>query len=122
MTPSRLTRRLTRSLCALAATASIVLALAAAATARPADTWPQPVVHNSPTPTVVKETILQPANGGPDTLALVLIGIGAAAALLGAGYLGARIATRTSRVPLTTAASATSSTPTHSGPASRTGI
>ena len=105
MTRSRLARRL----CALAASACVVLALAAAATARPADTWPQPVVHNSPAPTVVKETILQPANGGPDTLALVLIGIGAAA-LLGAGYLGARIATRTS------------STPTHPGPASRTGI
>ena len=110
MTRSRLTRRLARSLCALAASACVVLALAAAATARPADTWAQPVVHNSPAPTIVKETVLQPADGGPDTLALVLIGIGAAAALLGAGYLGARIATRTS------------STPTHRGPASRTGI
>ena len=95
MTHPRLTRRLARSLCALAASACILLALATVATARPADTWPQPVVHNSPAPTVVKETILQPANSGPDTLALVLIGIGAAAALLGAGYLGARIATRT---------------------------
>jgi hypothetical protein len=106
MTLPRLIRRLARSACALTASACIVLAIAAAAaTARPAETWPQPVVHNSPAPTVVKETILQPANGGPDTLALVLIGIGAGAALLGAGYLGARIATRTYR-----------------GPASRTGI
>lgn len=105
MTRSRLTRRLARSLGALAASACVVLALAAAATARPADTWPQPVVHDSPAPNVVKETILRPANSGPDTLALVLIGIGAGAALLGAGYLGARIATRTYR-----------------GPASRTGI
>ena len=105
MTRSRLTRRLARSLCALAASACILLALAAAATARPADTWPQPVLHNSPATTVVKETVLRPANGGPDTLAFVLIGIGASAALLGAGYLGARIATRTYR-----------------GPASRTGI
>jgi hypothetical protein len=105
MTRPRLILRLARSVCALAASACIVLAIAAAATARPADTWPQPVVHNSPAPTVVKETILQPANSGPDTLALVLIGIGAGAALLGAGYLGARIATRTYR-----------------GPASRTGI
>ena len=96
MTCTRLTRRLVRSLCALAASAFVVLALAAGATARPADTWPQPVVHNSPAPTVVKETVLQPANGGPDTLTLVLIGFGAGAALLGAGYLGARIATRTS--------------------------
>ena len=97
MTHPRLTRRLARSLCALAASACILLALAAAATARPADTWPQPVVHNSPAPTVVKETVLQPANGGPDTITLLLIGIGASAALLGAGYLGSRIAIRTSR-------------------------
>jgi quercetin dioxygenase-like cupin family protein len=32
--------------------------------------------------------------GGPDTIILTLIGIGAAAGLLGAGYLGARIASR----------------------------
>ena len=102
MTRSRLARRL----CALAASACVVLALAAAATARPADTWPQPVVHNSPAPTVVKETILQPRQRRPRH-AHAPIGIGAAAALLGAGYLGARIATRTS------------STPTHPGPASR---
>ena len=37
---------------------------------------------------------MQPASSGPDTITLVLIGIGAAAALLGAGYLGARIAIR----------------------------
>jgi hypothetical protein len=54
-------------------------------------------VHQSPAPTVVKERILQPADDGPDTITLVLIGIGAGAALLGAGYLGARVATRTSR-------------------------
>jgi hypothetical protein len=78
---------------ALAAMACILLALAVSAQARIADT-PQPVVHNSPAPTVVKETVLQPANGGPDTITLLLIGIGAAAALLGAGYLGARIAIR----------------------------
>ena len=122
MAPSHLTRRLARSVCALAASACILLAIAAAAAARPADTWPQPVVHNSPAPTVVRETVLQPANGGPDTIALVLIGIAAAAALLGAGYLGARIATRASRVSLTTTAPATPSAATHGGPASRTGI
>jgi hypothetical protein len=94
MTRSRLTRRLAHSACALVASACIVLALAATAVARPGDTWPQPVVHNSPAPTVVKETVLQPVDDGPDTIALVLIGIGAGAALLGAGYLGARIATR----------------------------
>jgi hypothetical protein len=97
MTPSHLTRRLGRSLCALAASACTVLALAAGAQARPADAWPQPVMHNSPTPTVVKQTLLRPPNDGPGTTTLVLIGIGAAAALLGAGYLGARIALRTPR-------------------------
>ncbi len=122
MTRSRLTRRFARSVCAMAASACIVLAIAAAATARPADTWPQPVVQNSPAPTVVRETVLQPANGGPDTIALVLIGIAAAAALLGAGYLGARIATRTSHVLPTTTAPAKPSAATHSGPASRTRI
>jgi hypothetical protein len=117
-----LTRRIARGARALAASAYILLAIAAAAQARPADTWPQPVVHNSPAPTVVKPTLLPPASSGPDTITLLLIGIAAGAALLGAGYLGARIATRTSRVPLTTTAGAKSSTPTHSGPASRTGI
>ena len=94
MAPSQLTRRHARSICALATSACILLLIAAAATARPGDTWPQAVVHNSPAPTVVKETVLQPADRGPDTTTLVLIGIGAAAALLGAGYLGARIAIR----------------------------
>jgi hypothetical protein len=94
MAPSQLTRRLARSTCALAASACILLLIAAAAVARPADTWPQAAVDKTPAPTVVKETVLQPANGGPDTTALVLIGVGAAAALLGAGYLGARIAIR----------------------------
>jgi hypothetical protein len=96
MAPSHLTR-LKRGVCALAASACVLLAIAAAASARPADTWPQPVVHNSPAPTVVKETLLRPATNGPDTITLVLIAAGAAAALLGAGYLGARIATRTAR-------------------------
>ena len=97
MARSHLTRRLARGACALAASAWVLLAIAAAATARPADTWPQPVLHNNPAPTLVKETVLQPANGGPDTITLVLIATGAAAALLGAGYLGARVALRTAR-------------------------
>jgi hypothetical protein len=95
MAPSHLTQRLARSVCALAASAYILLAIAAAAAqARPADTWPQPTLHNSPAPTVVKETVLRSADGGPDTITLVLLAGAAAAALLGAGYLGARIAGR----------------------------
>lgn len=97
MAPSHLTRRIARAACTLAASACVVLAIGAGAQARPADTWPQPVVHNSPAPTVVKQTLLRPANDGPNTITLVLIATGAAAALLGAGYLGARVAVRTSR-------------------------
>ena len=89
--------RLTRTALALAAYACILLALSSAALAHTADT-PVRVVHNSPPPTIVRETVLQPNNGGPDAIVLLLIGIGTAAALLGAGYLGARIATRTTRV------------------------
>jgi hypothetical protein len=94
MARSHLTSHLARSICALAASMCILLALASAAPARTADSQPQPTVHNSTLPTVVRETVLRPANGGPDTIDLVLIGLGAAAALLGAGYLGARIAIR----------------------------
>lgn len=94
MARSHLARRLKRGAYALAASACVLLAIVAAATARPADTWPQPPVHNSPAPTVVRETLVQPASGAPDTITLMLIGIAAAAALLGAGYLGARIAIR----------------------------
>ena len=97
MAPSHLTGRISRCACALAASACVLLAIAAAAQARPADTWPQPVVHSSPAPTVVKETVLRPAGNGPDTTTLVLIATAATAALLGAGYLGARIAVRASR-------------------------
>jgi membrane associated rhomboid family serine protease len=90
--------RLTRSACALAASACVLLAIAAAAPARIADTrvGGQPVVDDS-TPTVVRQTVLRPASSGPDTITLVLIATGAAAALLGASYLGARIAIRTPR-------------------------
>jgi hypothetical protein len=94
---SRLIRRRTRTALALAACVGILLAFASAALAHTADT-PVRVVHNTPAPTIVRETVLQPNDGGPDAIVLVLIGIGTAAALLGAGYLGARIATRTNYV------------------------
>jgi hypothetical protein len=93
MARSHLARRLKRGACALAASACVMLAIAVSAHARIADTQ-QTVGPNGPAPTVVRETLVQPASGGPDTITLVLIGIGAAAALLGAGYLGARIAIR----------------------------
>jgi hypothetical protein len=122
MARSQHTRRIARGACALAASACALLAIAAVAQARPADTGPQPVVHNNPAPTVVKETLLQPPANGPDTITLLLIAVGAAAALLGAGYLGARIALRTSARSRTSATSASTSTPTTRGQASRTGI
>lgn len=118
MALSRLTRPLTRGACALAVMACISLMIASAATAHIADT-PQPVVNDSPVP-VVKETIVQPS-GGPHTLALVLIGIGAAAAMLGAGYLGGRIAIRTSATSRTEVLSASSSAPARRRRTSRTG-
>ena len=97
MATHRNTRRVTSGALAFAACACILLALAAAAPAHTADNV-QRVVHDSTSPTIVKETVVQPDSGGPGTIALVLIGIGAAAALLGAGYLGARIALRTTHV------------------------
>ena len=114
--------RLNRAARVLGASALVVLALAAPAGARPADNvMPQTSIHHQAVPTVVAQTVVKPAGNGLGTLALVLIGVGAAAAMLGAGYLGARIATRMSGIPLTRVASAKSSTPTHRGPASRTG-
>jgi hypothetical protein len=98
-----------------------MLALAASAAARPADTR-QPALHNGPAPTIVKETVVEPDNGGLDTITLVWIGVGAAAALFGAGYLGARVALRTSRTSLARATSAESSMTTLRGQASRTGM
>lgn len=93
MARSHLARRFKRGAGTLVASACILLLLAVAAHARIADTR-QTVGPNGPAPTVVRETLLQPANTGPDTITLVLIGLGASAALLGAGYLGARIAIR----------------------------
>ena len=115
---SRLARPLTRSACALAVMACVSFMIASAATAHTADT-PQPVVNDSQVP-AVKETVVQPS-GGPHTVALVLIGIGAASAMLGAGYLGARIAIRTSATNRTGVLSAGSSAPGRRGQTSRTG-
>jgi hypothetical protein len=108
MALSRLIRRRIRDACLLVASVSILLAFAAGAAAHTADTS-RPVVHMSPAPTLVKETVVQPGGRAPSTITLVLVRIAAAAAALGAGYLGARIALRTSGTPL-------------SGQASRTGI
>jgi hypothetical protein len=93
MTLHRRTRRLTRAVLALSAIACIALAIAGAATARPIDA--PSTVPNSSRPTVVRETVVQPDGGGPDAIAYVAIGAGAAVVILAAGLLGARVATRT---------------------------
>jgi hypothetical protein len=98
MAPSHFTRRLKRAAAALSGAACVLLAIAVTAQARVADA-PRPVVRSS-APTIVRETILRPSGDSPDTITFVLIGIGMAAALVGAAYLGARIATRTSAAPL----------------------
>jgi hypothetical protein len=83
---------------ALTAMACIVLALAATAGAVPGENvGPQQSASRAvATPTVVKETVVRPSDG-TDAIVFVLIGVGAVVAMLGAGYLGARMATRTTR-------------------------
>jgi phage-related minor tail protein len=84
---------------ALAAMACILLALAATAGAVPTENvGPENSASRAvATPTVVKETVVRPSDG-TDAIVFVLIGVGTVVAMLGAGYLGARIATRTTRV------------------------
>jgi hypothetical protein len=95
----RLTHRSLKAARALGAMAAILLILAATATARPADQGPKtPATPSDLAPTIVKETVVAPGKGGPDTIVWVLMGVGVGAAVLGAGYLGARIATRTGHV------------------------
>jgi hypothetical protein len=96
----RLTRPPRRGACALAATAFILLALAATAAARPADNGPAPPpsTRSVTAPTVVRETVVQPGDSTPGAIVYALIAIGATATAIGGGYLGARIALRTSNV------------------------
>jgi hypothetical protein len=93
----RLTRRLSRGALALTVVACVALFAAGAATARPMDSPPALTGPTSSPPTVVKETVVQPDNGGTDTIVFVLIGAGAGVAILAAGYVGARMATRSTR-------------------------
>jgi hypothetical protein len=92
----RLTHRSINGVCALGATAAILLVLAVTASARPIDTGPRP--QSAPAPTIIEKTDVAPAAGGPGTIAWVLIAGAAGAALIGAGYLGACIAIRMSKV------------------------
>jgi hypothetical protein len=89
----RHTHRSIHGICALGAMAAILLVLAVTASARPIDTSQPP-----PSQTIIHETVVSPDGAGPDTIAWVLIAIATGAALIGAGYLGARIAIRTTNV------------------------
>ena len=95
----RLIRESINAAGALAAMACILLALAATADAVPGENvGPQKSASRAvATPTVVKETVVRPSDG-TDAIVFVLIGVGAVVAMLGAGYLGARMATRTTHV------------------------
>jgi hypothetical protein len=81
--------------------AAILLVLTATAGARPLDSNASRPFQSrtAPAPTIIKETVVQPAGGAPSPIVFVLIGVGAGTALLGAGYLGARIALRTTTHP-----------------------
>lgn len=94
----RLIQRTVESACALAAVACILLSLAAAASAVPSENvGPQRTASRAlATPTVVKETVIRPGHG-TNAIVFVLIGVGACVAVLTAGYLGARLATRGGR-------------------------
>ena len=93
-----LTRRTIASACALAAMTCILLALAASAGAVPGENLGPPLKGSRAvaTPTIVRETVVRSGNG-TDAIVFVLIGVGTVAAMLGAGYLGARIAVRATR-------------------------
>jgi|tagenome__1003787_1003787.scaffolds.fasta_scaffold17218797_1 hypothetical protein len=94
-----LTRQAAGTLCALAAMACILLALAATAGAVPTENvGPPPQGPRAvATPTIVRETVVRPGQG-TDAIVFVLLGVGTVAAMLGSGYLGARIAVRATRV------------------------
>jgi hypothetical protein len=92
----RHTNRSIHGICALGAMVALLLVLAVAASAKPIDSGPGP--QSVPPPTVVKETVVTPAGDGPGTIAWVLIAVATGAALVGASYLGARIAVRMTNV------------------------
>ena len=92
------TRKTAGTVCAMAAMTCIVLALAATAGAVPSENVGPPPkrARAVATPTIVRETVVRPGQG-TDAVVFVLLGVGTVAAMLGAGYLGARIAVRATR-------------------------
>jgi hypothetical protein len=97
MRAHRLTHRSATGICTLGAIVGILLVLAVAASAMPIDNG-RPAPPASSPPTVIHETVVAPAGHGLDPVAWVLISVAAGAAIVGAGYLGARIAIRMTNV------------------------
>jgi hypothetical protein len=97
-----LTRQTAGTLCALAAIACILLALAATAGAVPTENVGPPPKGSRAvaTPTIVRETVIRPSHDA-DAIVFVLLGVGTVAATLAAGYLGARLAVRATRAQMT---------------------
>jgi hypothetical protein len=87
------------ALAAVLAACALLLATAAVAAAQPYDNVPHRVVPRATPAPVVTETVVRVAHDGPNTPVIALAGIGTVLALLGAGYLGARIATRPRKLP-----------------------
>lgn len=105
MRPRRLARHTHRATNALVLVVCALLLATTPAAARVANDAPlgTPAAHaqTAPRPIIIKDTLARDNNGGLGTLGFALITVGAVAALLGAGYLGARIASNHSHHPAT---------------------
>jgi hypothetical protein len=97
--PNSNTPRSRRAAHGAAAMVLMFLVFAATASAMP-DLRPSQTPTDQ-APTIVRETVVGPASGGPTTLAYALAAGGLIIALAAAGYLGARMATRTTRPHVT---------------------
>jgi hypothetical protein len=75
------------------ATTAIILALAETASARPIDPVSNHPFQSGAGPVIVQKTV----STGPTTIAWVLLAVAVAVAIVAAGYLGARAATRTAK-------------------------
>ncbi len=106
MRPRPLARHTRRAANAFVLLACALLLAAAPAVARVAYDAPigTPPAHARTVPArpiIIKATAAQHDNGGLGTLGFALIAAGAVAALVGAGYLGARIASNHGQHPAT---------------------
>jgi hypothetical protein len=106
MRPRSLARHTRRATNALVLMACALLLATTPAAARVAYDAPlgTPAAHAQTTPdkpVTVRYTVVPNNNGGLGTLGFALIAVGAVAALLGAGYLGARIASDHGHHPAT---------------------